>query len=105
VYHKRGTACGVPISPAKVDRIGRDHIQSNVVVYPNPADRSITIAASVAGTYKVALFDLQGIEYLSTQMVGEKLAINTHEIPDGVYHIYVVDDSGCGYTELIIISH
>lgn len=71
-----------------------------VTLYPNPADRQVTIDGIGAGSL-VTLYDLQGRRLLDTK--GNTVA--TADLPDGMYIVRIVTRNGSLHTKKLIIRH
>jgi len=71
-----------------------------VALYPNPADRQVTIDGIGAGSL-VTLYDLQGRRLLDTK--GNTVA--TADLPDGMYIVRIVTRNGSLHTKKLIIKH
>ena len=73
---------------------------SQVTLYPNPADRQVTLGGIDAASL-VTLYDMQGRRMLDTK--GNTVA--TDDLPDGMYIVKIVTRAGALHTKKLIIRH
>jgi len=98
---------------ASSQRIGQDVVtpstQNELNIYPNPANESVRLEYGVeeGQSAQVEIFDLAGKRVLSQQLppVQEIYAINTAELPEGVYMLrVVVDGEATDGNRLVIVK-
>lgn len=77
-----------------------EHGNNTVRLYPNPADKQVTIGGIGDGSL-VTLYDLQGRRLLDTK--GSTVA--TADLPDGMYIVRIVTRNGSLHTKKLIIRH
>ncbi|MCC6684265.1 MAG: T9SS type A sorting domain-containing protein [Bacteroidia bacterium] len=71
-------------------------------IYPNPANRYITIENSDKEMLECTLINMAGYEIL-TRKGNSKLTIETTELPDGLYIVKLETTKGISYSKILIV--
>lgn len=66
---------------------------SDVNIYPNPADSFITIEMGIKGTSEIRLLDALGREMLKKSTSTSELKIDVSTFPKGIYYVEVISES------------
>jgi hypothetical protein len=104
VYYKNASnSCGSFHSPSAVPEIKN---RSNYFsLFPNPANDLLTIKLTTQQPYTINLINTlsQTIKTIACNKLQQ--AINTANIPAGVYTISITDENGNRYNEKVVIVH
>lgn len=63
----------------------------NALLYPNPADQSITLVTENHGNYQVLLTDLTGKIIATNAFFGNEITLDTYSLNAGIYLVQLVD--------------
>lgn len=73
---------------------------SNISVYPNPARNNITVQG-LAGNATIQIFDATGRRIKQVKSRSQLVSISISDLPEGTYHIVIIDDGGTSSTHKI----
>lgn len=77
---------------------------TNISVYPNPAEENFTIQLSQPRYYSVSVLDILGKIIYTTNFIGDKISLGQTEISKGIYFIHIKSDNKIIGTEKLIIK-
>jgi Secretion system C-terminal sorting domain len=82
-----------------------DKVTGKVIVYPNPADKEITIQRIAPAAGMITITDIYGKVILRRSVVNTTEKINTAQLAPGNYIVQVLENGGITRTEKLVIQH
>jgi len=76
----------------------------SIIVYPNPANTTVTVAWANMRTADVTITNIMGQQVATQKGVNGSATFSTDALPQGIY-LYTVTDKGARATGRIIVSH
>jgi len=75
-----------------------------LALYPNPADRYLTIQISTdAGGFTYRVLNSAGVDVIQGNATGNSTQIDVHTLPDGIYHVVTQNAMTSGHAGFIIL--
>lgn len=87
------------------DKLKESVVESSVFVYPNPADKQITIKVSTPNTGNYVVINQLGQIFNSGTINTDNIVVNTNSFPNGAYFIKIETEPGKISTTRFIVQH
>jgi len=75
------------------------------LIFPNPADETINIAAEATSFKSLSVFSISGKKIEHFENIGLPFVLGTKDYPSGIYLIQIIDDNNWKSVKKVVVSH
>lgn len=77
----------------------------NFLIYPNPANEFVTVSVSNKDLKQIRVIDQLGKIVFEKSITGSKFEINTAELSDGVYYLFISNEKNSKVSKLVLLDN